>query len=139
MSIESKIDALTVAINNLVQVIGAAQAMTPAAVVSTPVVAAPAPVTAPAPVVAAPAPVAPPMPTPSMFAPPVAAPAPAPTTAPFTDGAGLVGYVMAKYKELGPQKGAMIQNVLVQLGVQNVNDVKPEQYQSFFLGVEAIQ
>jgi hypothetical protein len=72
----------------------------------------------------------------------MAAPAPAPvaqTGAPFSDGKGLIDYVMASYKTLGPQKGAEIQNVLTALGHQNINDVKPEQYGALFQGVEALK
>ena len=102
-----------------------------------PVVKAPEPVVAP--VVKAPAPVitsvvesvlvtkpvvesapvvtAPQMPAPPTFAPaapaaPVAAPSAA---APFTDGKGLIDYVMAAYRTMGPQKGAQIQTVLTGL------------------------
>ena len=59
--------------------------------------------------------------------------------APFTDGAGLIAYVMGAYKEMGPTKGALIQGVLTQLGYQNINDVKPEHYGSLFQGVEALK
>ena len=94
---------------------------------------APAPTPAPAP---APAPVA--MPAPPMFA----APAPAPATvaaAPFTDVKGMIDYVMGVYRELGPQKGALIQNVLTGLGYQNINDVTPEHYSALFQGVEQLK
>jgi hypothetical protein len=96
---------------------------------------APAPVAMPAPA-PAPAPVA--MPAPPMFA----APAPAPATAaaaPFTDVKGMIDYVMGVYRELGPQKGAQIQNVLTGLGYQNINDVKPEHYSALFQGVEQLK
>jgi hypothetical protein len=93
-----------------------------------------APVVAPAPVAAAPA-----MPAPPSFIAPAPVAAPAPTGAPFTDGKGLIDYVMSAYKALGPQKGAMIQNVLVNLGYQNINDVKPEHYGQLFAGVEALK
>ena len=59
--------------------------------------------------------------------------------APFTDGAGLIAYVMGAYKEMGPTKGALIQGVLTQLGYNNINDVKPEHYGSLFQGVEALK
>ena len=59
--------------------------------------------------------------------------------APFTDGAGLIAYVMGAYKEMGPTKGAGIQGVLTGLGYQNINDVKPEHYGSLFQGVEALK
>ena len=78
------------------------------------------------------------MPTLPTFA---AAPTPAAAVqgAPFTDGAGLIAYVMAAYKEMGPTKGAQIQGVLTGLGYQNINDVKPEHYGSLYQGVEALK
>jgi hypothetical protein len=107
------------------------QAPTPVVPQVTATVAAPAPVAA--------APVMPAMPT---FAAPVAAPvaaAPVAGGAPFTDGAGLIQYVMGVYKEIGATKGAMIQGVLAGLGYQNINDVKPEHYAALFAGVEALK
>ena len=72
-----------------------------------------------------------------------AAPAPAAAApvqgAPFTDGAGLIAYVMGAYKEMGPTKGALIQGVLTQMGYQNVNDVKPEHYPALYQGVETLK
>ena len=76
---------------------------------------------------------------------PLSVPAAAPAAvapvqgAPFTDGAGLIAYVMGAYKEMGPTKGALIQGVLTQMGYQNINDVKPEHYGSLFQGVEALK
>jgi hypothetical protein len=61
------------------------------------------------------------------------------TGAPFSDGKGLIDYVMGAYKALGAAKGAQIQNVLVGLGYQNINDVKPEHYGQLFAGVEALK
>ena len=60
-------------------------------------------------------------------------------TAPFTDSKGLITYVMDSYKTLGPEKGAKIQGVLVSLGYQNINDVKPESYAALYLGVEGLK
>lgn len=130
MSIEAKIEALTAAVVALTAKMESAT-VAPAA----PVAQAPAPVVAPAPV--APAPVAVAMPAPPAFTAP--APAPAATGAPFTDGKGLIDYVMGAYKALGPQKGSMIQGVLTNLGYQNINDVKPEHYGQLFAGVEALK
>lgn len=80
------------------------------------------------------------MPTlPTFAAPGPATPTPVSQGAPFTDGAGLIAYVMGAYKEMGPTKGALIQGVLTQLGYQNINDVKPEHYGSLFQGVEALK
>jgi len=80
------------------------------------------------------------MPTlPSFAAPGPATPTPVSQGAPFTDGAGLIAYVMGAYKEMGPTKGALIQGVLTQLGYNNINDVKPEHYGSLYQGVEALK
>ena len=136
MSIEKTISDLTAAVVGLTAAlnaragasqIGAAQVQQPAQQ-QTPAAAMPAvPFAAPA---AAPA---------AMFAPPVQQSAPATPNAPFTDGQGLIQYVMGAYKEMGPTKGALIQGVLTQLGYQNINDVKPEHYGSLFQGVEALK
>jgi hypothetical protein len=79
------------------------------------------------------------MPAPPAFVAPAPVAAPAPAGAPFTDGKGLIDYVMASYKALGAAKGAEIQGVLVGLGYQNINDVKPEHYGALFAGVEALK
>ena len=129
MSLESKIEALTAAVQALTAKLESGN-VAPAA----PVAPAPVPVVKAAPVVAAPAPV---MPAPPVFVAPVAAPAPAPSM--FTDPKGLIDYVMGAYKALGPQKGASIQGVLVGLGYQNINDVKPEHYGDLFNGIEALK
>jgi hypothetical protein len=110
-------------------------------------VVAPAPVVVPAPVVKAPEPVAAPVvaPAPAMPAPPTFAPAaPAPVAAPsaaapFTDGKGLIDYVMAAYRTMGPQKGAQIQTVLTGLGYANINDIKQSDYAALFAGIEALK
>ena len=133
MSLESKIEALTAAVQALTAKLesGNVAPAAPIAPAPAPVVKA-APAVAPAPVVAAPA-----MPAPPVFVAPVAAPAPAPSM--FTDPKGLIDYVMGAYKALGPQKGASIQGVLVGLGYQNINDVKPEHYGDLFNGIEALK
>ena len=137
MSLEAKIEALTQAVVALTAKLESANVAAPA-----PVAQAPAPVAAPAPLAqpAAAAPVAatPAMPAPPAFVAPAPA-APAASGAPFTDGKGLIDYVMGAYKALGPQKGAQIQNVLVGLGYQNINDVKPEHYGALFAGVEQLK
>ena len=78
------------------------------------------------------------MPAPPSFA----APAPVVQQAsavPFSDGQGLIAYVMDAYKSMGPTKGAGIQGVLTSIGVANINDVKPEQYGTLYAGVEALK
>ena len=149
MSLELKIEALTAAVVALTAKLESSNvtAAAPVAPAPAPVVqVAPAPVATPAPApvaapVAAPAPVAaaPAMPAPPSFVAPAPVTAPALAGAPFSDGKGLIDYVMSSYKALGPQKGAMIQGVLVNLGYQNINDVKPEHYGQLFAGVEALK
>jgi len=139
MSLEAKIEALTQAVQALTAQLQSAPVATPAPAAAP----APAPVAAPvaAPVVvAAPAPVAtapvmPPAPSfvASVIAPPVA------SGAPFSDGKGVIDYVMSAYKTMGPQKGAQIQNVLIGLGYQNINDIKPEHYGALYQGVEQLK
>jgi hypothetical protein len=135
MSLELKIEALTAAVTALTAKLESSNVAAPAPVAPTP-----APVVQAAPV-AAPVTVsvtaAPTMPAPPSFVMP--APAPVASGAPFTDGKGLIDYVMGAYKALGPQKGALIQGVLTGLGYQNINDVKPEHYGQLFAGVEALK
>ena len=137
MSLELKIEALTQAVIALTAKLESSN-VAPAA----PVAPAPAPVVqaapvAPAPVVAAP--VAPAMPAPPAFVAPAPAPAPVAGGAPFSDGKGLIDYVMGAYKALGAAKGAQIQGVLTGLGYSNINDVKPEHYGQLFAGVESLK
>ena len=129
MSIEKTISDLTTAVNALT-----AALVQRAGVPTVPQAAAPgaqqfAPAVAPAPTA---------MPTLPTFAAAPAAVAPV-QGAPFTDGQGLIQYVMGAYKEMGPTKGALIQGVLTGLGYQNINDVKPEHYGALFQGVEALK
>lgn len=141
MSLELKIESLTTAINALVEALGQRTAQSVAvaapAPVPTPVAPpAPVPVPTPAPVpVPAPAPVMPPPPT-FMAPPPVTV---AINAVPFSDSKGLVDYVMARYKALGPEKGGKIHGVLLSMGCNAINEVKPEQYGQFYAAVEAIQ
>ena len=134
MSLEAKIEDLTAAIHALVAAMGARPTAAPTAAPAASALVAPTPA-APAPVAAAPA-----MPAPPVFAPPApVAPAATLPKAPFTDQKSLIDYVMSSYKALGVAKGAQIQQVLVSLGHQNINDVKPENYDALFAGVEALK
>jgi 2-oxoglutarate dehydrogenase E2 component (dihydrolipoamide succinyltransferase) len=142
MSLEQKIEALTAAVVALTAKLESSNVAAPAPVAPAPapvVQAAPAPaavyvsaVDTPAPVVAAAA-----MPAPPSFVAPQ--PVAAVASAPFSDGKGLIDYVMGAYKALGPQKGAQIQGVLTGMGYQNINDVKPEHYAALHTGVEALK
>ncbi len=127
MSLESKIETLSVLIGELIKTLDKNATLSVAA----PAPVAPAPVAAPAPEPVAPAPVAP--------APVAPAPVAPVATAPVIDGASLVSYVMGVYRQIGPAKGAGIQNVLTSLGAVNLTDVKPEQYAAFYAGIEALK
>ena len=132
MSIEQKISELTAAVTALTAAL--VQRAGISNVPQTPVSVNPAPVAAPQQAPAAQQQ----MPALPSFA---AAPTPAAPVqgAPFTDGQGLIAYVMGAYKEMGATKGAGIQGVLTQLGYQNINDVKPEHYGALYQGVEALK
>jgi len=127
MSIETNLASIAKSLETLVAHLTADKQPAPAA----------APAPAPVPVAATPA--APAVPAFAMPL-PAAAPAPAPVgpAAPFTDGKGLMEYVMGKYRALGPVKGGMIQNVLSEIGCKNINEVQPAQYGEFYAKVEAI-
>lgn len=137
MSLELEIQKLTDAVQELTGAIETLMqrpiAEPVAAPAPAPVVEAPAPVAAPAAPVAAPV-----MPAAPTFEPPAPA-APAANKAPFTDGKGLITYVMDVYKQLGAEKGAGIQGVLTEMGLTNVNDVRPTEYDTFFAKVEALK
>ena len=128
MSLELKIESLTVAINTLIDSINKQGIRAPIAPVVAPVVAAPAPVVA--------TPVMPAAPT---FEIPQTITQIPLNGAPFTDPKGLIEFVMTSYKNLGPAKGAGIQGVLTGLGYQNINDVKAEHYAALFCGIEALK
>ena len=132
MSIEQNLAALTAAIVELTAALRANQTGT-ATVPQTP-----APAPAPQPQMFQ-APAAQ-MPAPPTFTAPAPAPvAPQAPAVPFSDGQGLIAYVMDAYKSMGPTKGAGIQGVLTSIGVANINDVKPEQYATLYAGVEALK
>ena len=135
MSLEAKIELLTEAVTRLIDALNVQQTVIVAPSAPAPQVAQvkeATPVQEVVQVATAPA-----MPAPPVFVAPVVEAAP--TGAPFTDGKGLIDYVMSAYKAMGAQKGAGIQNVLVSLGYQNINDVKPEHYGALFQGIEALK
>ena len=131
MSLETKIEALTAAVNQLIVVMSAGSASVPQ----------PAPVVQvqPAAPVAAPVVAAPAMPAPPTFAPAPIAPAPVAGGAPFSTPQELMQYVMGAYQAMGPTKGANIQGILTHLGHANINDVKPEQYGQLYALVEQLK
>jgi hypothetical protein len=78
-----------------------------------------------------------PAPAPAAFVPPPAAPAPA-AEMPFTDQAGLIKYGMEKYRALGAAKGGMIQNVIVDMGFNNLSKIPSERWAEFVAKCEAL-
>lgn len=130
MSLETKIEALTAAVNQLIAVMSAGSASVPQ----------PAPVVQvqPAAPVAAPVVAAPTMPAPPTFAAPAPASAVGPA-APFSTPQELMQYVMGAYQAMGPTKGANIQGILTHLGHANINDVKLEQYGQLYALVEQLK
>ena len=135
MSLEAKIELLTEAVTRLIDALTAQQTAIVAPSAPAPQLAQVKEATPAQEVVQVAA--APAMPAPPVFVAPVVEAQP--TGAPFTDGKGLIDYVMSAYKAMGAQKGAGIQNVLVSLGYQNINDVKPEHYGALFQGIEALK
>ena len=136
MSLESKIDALTVAVTALT---AAMQAGVPAAPVQAPIVPVAAPVAPPAPPAAAPVLTAPP----SMMPPPPFPPAPptAPAGVPFSDSTGLVAWATEQFHRLeglGNGKGNQITALITSWGVADINAVPPQGYESFYEAVSAL-
>jgi hypothetical protein len=87
-----------------------------------------------------------PAPAPKLAAVANTAPAPAPepvaAVAPkarWASQAEVNTYVMAAYKEMGPEKGAQIGNVLQQIGVKAVTELQPEHYEQFHTAIEALK
>lgn len=143
MSLESKIEALTAAIDALRAVIivgNTPQQLGP--VPTPPQQQAPTAQTSLTQAMPTMTPPAPTMPAPPTFAPPQAAPQAPQTngpTAPFSDAKGLMDYVMGAYKTMGPQKGAKIQQIMQGMGCSNIADVKPDQYARLHTEVEALK
>lgn len=59
--------------------------------------------------------------------------------APFTTQQDLFTYTTAAYQAMGAEKGQRIMQILSGLGIQNLNDLKPEQYGAFYQHVEALK
>lgn len=147
MSLELNIQQLTDAVTQLILVIESQKlpvAQLPiveqvAPAINLAPVTPPPPMLNAVPVTSVPAPVTPTavMPPPPVFAAP--APVAPVVNVPFTDGKGLIDYVMKSYSEMGTEKGAGIGNVLNQLGYKNINDVKPEHYAALFAGIEGLK
>ena len=133
--LETKIEALTQAVIALTELIGKIEAgkTVEPVIVEKPLVKVPPVVEAPAPAPVVEA--APVMPAAPSFEPVVEAAG----KAPFTDGKGLIDYVMTAYKEMGAEKGAKIQGVLTEMGLQNVNELRPTEYDAFYTKVEALK
>jgi len=88
------------------------------------------------------------MPPTPVFTPAVATPvavpagpaAPAISEAPaFANKQAMMDWIMTTYRELGAEKGAKIQEVLVAMGFQNINDVPADKWGQLKTGVEALK
>ena len=131
--LETKIDELTSAIKLLIEVMSeeriantvvhVEQEKPPIMVVP------PAPVQEVAPVAN---PTMPPLPS---FAPP----APVVLNLPFNDNAGLINYAMAAYQQMGPVKGAAMQQLIESFGYTNMTAVKPEHFAAMYEGIEKMK
>lgn len=122
MSLESKIELLIAALNANTAALSGQVA---------------APAAPPAPPVA----VAPVMPAPPTFAAP-APPAAPPSGVPFSDSTGLVAYATTTWGELekkGAGRGAVLQQVLAQAGVQDANQIPATHYEWFYTTLEGLK
>jgi len=80
-----------------------------------------------------------PAPVEALAVPAFAAPASSPAVpVPFNDEKSLMAYCMSKYKELGPVKGGLIQQVLTDLGVSHLSALTADKYEAFFKKVETL-
>lgn len=59
-------------------------------------------------------------------------------TPPFTDLKGAGEYAVGVWHHLGPEKGLLIQNILLNLGLASLNDLRPYQYKAFYKAMEAL-
>lgn len=80
-----------------------------------------------------------PAPVPTAEPAPAPTPSPAPQQARWASQAEVNTYVMAAYKEMGPEKGAQIGNILQQIGVKAVTELTPANYEQFHTAVEALK
>jgi len=100
-----------------------------------PVPAEPAPV--PAPVMAAPVAPAPVAEVPTPVEQPVPVPHPE-VTVPWKTPSELQEYCMQKYTVLGPTRGGLIQQSMIELGFKSLAEVKPENWGELYLKLESI-
>ena len=47
--------------------------------------------------------------------------------------------MMGVYKELGPEKGAKIQDILLSVGCKAVNEVTADKYAAIWAGIQALK
>jgi len=163
MSIENNLASIAKSLETIAALLASKQSVNPtpvAAPIATahvpapeaPIVAhiAPAPVVtgmpaapfAPAPLVIPTVPVqsaAPVMPAAPVFVPPPAQAAAPVVSVPFNDAKTLQNYVVSAYTAMGPEKGQGIQQVIVSLGHQNINELRLDQYATFYQAVEAMR
>jgi hypothetical protein len=139
MSIENNLASIAQSLAIIAQhlINNSNEKITHTAVVDVPTVAAvPVPVAS----ISVPVPVAVAVPVPAFVAPvAVQNPVQPDPSVPFNDKQGLTQYTMSVYKSLGAVKGGEIQNVLVALGVTNINEVTPAMYGQYYAALEALK
>lgn len=145
--IESDLTRIAVALESIAKSLSEGTKHTPVALqapavvaptLASPVVTPVAPVVAPAAAMpAAPFPVAAPAAPAAPVVAPVVTPAPV-ATAVFASKQEMTDFVIAKYRALGSEKGALIQGVLTKMGYANINDVDPARWGELKAGIEAL-
>jgi len=144
MSIELSLERIAKALENITETFSSAvfiPTVTPTVTIETPVA---------TPVAATPVPTVVPVaaiPTPPVAVPTagVSAPVAAPVvpvidpSCPITDAKTLMDVMMGVYKELGPEKGAKIQDILLSVGCKAVNEVTADKYAAIWAGIQALK
>ena len=59
--------------------------------------------------------------------------------APFTDQQGLIAYISEAFQEMGREKGQKIGDILTNMGVKQISEIQPDQYQVFYNSVETLR
>ena len=58
---------------------------------------------------------------------------------PFTDQQGLIAYISEAFQEMGREKGQKIGDILQTMGVKQISEIQPDQYQVFYNSVETLR
>lgn len=80
-----------------------------------------------------------PTPAPIPAAEPQPAPAPSTSSAPFSTPEQMQKYVTDSYGAMGPEKGNKMIGILKEMGVDQIKNLRPDQYSAFYEKVEALK